>query len=72
MEILFLLVPVSFIFIVLALKVFFWAVNDGQFDDLDGAAHSILFDDDNEENKENQSHAVADESSILNDDKQHD
>lgn len=46
MDILFLLVPVSFIFIVIAVRIFFWAVRDGQFDDLDGAAHSILFDKD--------------------------
>jgi nitrogen fixation-related uncharacterized protein len=25
--------------------VFFWAVDSGQYDDLDGPAHSILFDD---------------------------
>jgi nitrogen fixation-related uncharacterized protein len=24
---------------------FFWAVDSGQYDDLDGPAHSILFDD---------------------------
>jgi len=46
MDILFLLIPVSFIFIVVAIRIFFWAVKDGQFDDLDGAAHSILFDND--------------------------
>lgn len=72
MEILFLLVPVSFIFIVIALKIFFWAVRDGQFDDLDGAAHSILFDDDSPDNKESQNQALAGESSILKDDSQHD
>ncbi len=46
MDILFLLIPVSFILIIVAIKIFFWAVKDGQFDDLDGAAHSILFDKD--------------------------
>ena len=46
MEILFLLIPVSFIFIFIAIRIFFWAVKDGQYDDLDGAAHSILFDKD--------------------------
>lgn len=46
MDILFLLVPVSIIFIIVAIRLFFWAVGDGQFEDLDGAAHSILFDKD--------------------------
>lgn len=30
----------------LALAAFLWALKSGQFDDLDGAAHRILFDDD--------------------------
>ena len=29
----------------LALGAFLWALKSGQFDDLDGAAHRILFDD---------------------------
>ena len=28
-----------------AIWLFFWAVDNGQYDDLDGPAHSILFDD---------------------------
>ena len=46
MDIIFLLIPVSFVLIAGAIYLFFWAVKDGQFDDLDGSAHSILFDDD--------------------------
>jgi len=46
MEILFILIPVSIILIALAIGIFGWAVKDGQYDDLDGPAHSILFDDD--------------------------
>lgn len=46
MEILFVLIPLSFILIGFAVYLFFWAVKDGQFDDMDGSAHSILFDDD--------------------------
>ncbi|HYH17712.1 MAG TPA: cbb3-type cytochrome oxidase assembly protein CcoS [Azospirillum sp.] len=30
----------------LGLGAFLWALKSGQFDDLDGAAHRILFDDD--------------------------
>ena len=32
----------------LGLAVFLWALKSGQFDDMDGAAHRILFDDDDE------------------------
>lgn len=45
MESLFVLVPLALMFIVVAIKVFFWAVNSGQYDDLDTEAHRILFDD---------------------------
>ncbi|MCG5244297.1 cbb3-type cytochrome oxidase assembly protein CcoS [Azospirillum doebereinerae] len=30
----------------MGLAAFLWALKSGQFDDLDGAAHRILFDDD--------------------------
>ncbi len=46
MEILFILIPVSIILVALAIWVFGWAVKNGQYDDLEGPAHSILFDDD--------------------------
>lgn len=46
MESLFLLVPVALVFIVIAVRVLFWAVNSGQYDDLDTEAHRILFDED--------------------------
>ncbi|AMO57307.1 hypothetical protein GZ77_16065 [Endozoicomonas montiporae] len=45
MESLFILIPIAVLFIALAIKVFFWAVDNGQFDDLEGPAHSILFED---------------------------
>ena len=44
MESLYLLVPIALIFLVLAIVVLFWAVNGGQYDDLDTEAHRILFD----------------------------
>lgn len=44
MESLIILIPLALILIAVAIKVFFWAVDDGQFDDLEGPAHSILFD----------------------------
>ncbi|NIB41952.1 cbb3-type cytochrome oxidase assembly protein CcoS [Pseudomaricurvus alkylphenolicus] len=44
MESLYLLVPVALIFLAIAIKVLFWAVNSGQYDDLDTEGHRILFD----------------------------
>jgi len=42
---LYILIPVAVVLVALAIWVFFWAVDSGQYDDLDGPAHSILFDD---------------------------
>lgn len=46
MSILYLLIPLSLILLALAVWAFFWAVDNKQFDDLEGPAYSILFDDD--------------------------
>ncbi len=46
MESLFIFVPIVLVFIAIAVKLFLWAVDNKQFDDLDSAAQSILFDDD--------------------------
>lgn len=46
MEIIFITVPVTLVFIAVGVGIFFWASKGGQFDDLDGPAHRILFDDD--------------------------
>lgn len=46
MEILFALIPLSIVIVTVAVLLFRWAVNSGQYDDLDGPAHSILFEDD--------------------------
>lgn len=44
MESLYFLVPCALVFIGLAIKVLFWAINNGQYDNLDTEAHRILFD----------------------------
>ena len=44
MEILYLLIPVSLILLGLIVWVIFWAVGNGQFDDLEGPAYRILHD----------------------------
>lgn len=45
MEILYILVPLGIILLALAIWAFFWAVKNDQFDDMEGPAYSILFDD---------------------------
>lgn len=44
MESLYILIPLAFVFVCLAVAVFFWAVKSGQFDDLDTEGKRILFD----------------------------
>ncbi|WP_110947166.1 cbb3-type cytochrome oxidase assembly protein CcoS [Pseudomonas bohemica] len=45
MPALYIMIPVALLIVAVAIYVFFWAVDSGQYDDLDGPAHSILFDD---------------------------
>ena len=45
-DILYLLIPLSLVLVFLIGAVFWWAVDSGQFDDLEGPAHRILQDDD--------------------------
>lgn len=40
------LIPVALMLGLIGLVAFLWALKSGQFDDLDGAAHRILFEDD--------------------------
>lgn len=40
------LIPAALFLGLLGLGAFLWALRSGQFDDLEGAAHRILFDDD--------------------------
>jgi cbb3-type cytochrome oxidase maturation protein len=46
MEIIYLLIPISLLLLGLILWILLWAVRDGQYDDLEGPAHSILMDED--------------------------
>ncbi len=45
MEIIYLLIPLSLLFLVAGIAVFFWAVKHRQFDDMEGPAHRVLMDD---------------------------
>ncbi len=43
------LIPIALFLGLLGLAAFLWALRTGQFEDLDGAAHRILFDDDEDD-----------------------
>lgn len=45
MQIIYLLIPLSLALLAVAIWAFFWAVGNGQFDDLDSPALDILDDD---------------------------
>lgn len=44
MESLFFLVPAVLVFLAIAIRVLYWALNNGQYDNLNTEAHRILFD----------------------------
>ena len=46
MEIIFLLIIVSLVFIALLAAALYWAIRTGQFEDMEGHGHQILMDDD--------------------------
>ncbi|MFO1127116.1 MAG: cbb3-type cytochrome oxidase assembly protein CcoS [Rhodospirillales bacterium] len=46
MDIILYLIPIALFLGLLGLVAFLWALRSGQFDDLDGAANRILFEDD--------------------------
>jgi len=51
MESLYLLIPIALVIIVLAIKLLFWAINSGQYDDLNTEGHRILFDEPTDKQK---------------------
>lgn len=46
MTVLLYLIPIALLLGLLGLLAFLWALRSGQFEDMDGAAHRILLDDD--------------------------
>lgn len=46
MEIVYLLIPIAILLVVVIVAVLIWAVQAGQFDDLEGPAYRILMEDD--------------------------
>jgi cbb3-type cytochrome oxidase maturation protein len=45
MPALYIMIPAALLIVAVAIYIFFWAVDSGQYEDLDSPAHSILFDD---------------------------
>lgn len=50
MEIIYVLIPLSILLLGVAVAIFLWAVNNGQFEDLDSPAWRILHDDEERSN----------------------
>lgn len=46
MDILLLLIPLSLVIVGVIAVIMLWAARSGQFDDLEGPAHSVIMDDD--------------------------
>lgn len=78
MEIVLILVPVTLLLVALGVLLFSWAVKNGQYDDLEGPAHQILYDDDKdmipEESRQDATakNATTSESDSDNDPADHD
>ena len=51
MSAIYILIPIAVGLVGFAVWLFFWAVDNGQYDDLDSPAHSILFDDEDPQHK---------------------
>ena len=64
MDVVYGLIPMMLIFGFLVVLVFIWMAKSGHFDDLDGAAHSIFMDDDEEQN--HNENKAADQSASSN------
>jgi cbb3-type cytochrome oxidase maturation protein len=53
---LYILIPIALLFLAIAIALFFWAVDDGQYEDLEQEGSRLLFDDDsNEQDQDKQS-----------------
>jgi cbb3-type cytochrome oxidase maturation protein len=50
MSVLIYLIPIALGLGLIGLVAFIWSLKSGQYDDLDGTAHRILFDDDDDKN----------------------
>ena len=58
MEVLFILLPLSLVLVGLIVWAVLWAARSGQFDDLEGPAHRILMEDDENEKRQDAEQAT--------------
>ncbi|GFM74343.1 hypothetical protein PSCICM_01620 [Pseudomonas cichorii] len=58
MPALYIMIPAALLLVAIAIYVFLWAVDSGQYDDMEGPAHSILFDDQDPNHQAAQDEAV--------------
>jgi cbb3-type cytochrome oxidase maturation protein len=56
MSVIYGLIPGMILLGLVSVLVFFWAVKNGQYDDMEGPAHRILDDDDIEEHTQKKNH----------------
>ena len=61
MNAIYFLIPLTIILLIIAIGLFFWAVNNDQYSDLDKESHQILFDDDmlDEQKEKSETETVA-------------
>jgi cbb3-type cytochrome oxidase maturation protein len=64
MDILYLLIPLSLVFVAAIAVVFLWAVKSGQFEDMEGPAHRILLDDEAASPPENPAKATKTDNGV--------
>ena len=62
MDILYLLIPLSLLFVFVIAVVFWWTLKSGQFEDLEGPGYRILMDDDKAEIRKNSTDVDSDQS----------
>ena len=55
MDILFLLIPIALVFLVIAIMIFFWAIRDGQYDDMESQGLKVIIDDKQQAKRDTQS-----------------
>lgn len=59
MDAIYLLIPITVVLLIVAVAIFFWAVNSDQYSDLDKEAHRILFDKESPQKEQTQSDAES-------------
>lgn len=68
MNIMFVSIPISLVLLAIGIGAFFWAVRNGQFDDLDSPAYSILLDEEHDRKRRRKAGRQANETNGENTD----